>query len=603
MDLTTKIKELPTNSGVYIMKNSAGEVIYVGKAKNLKNRVTQYFQNHKNHTLKVRNMVSNIADFRYIVVPNEAEALALENNLIKRYQPYYNILLKDGKSYPYIKINMHQDFPKLEVVRKLKRDGSKYFGPYFAGVRPTELIKMIHNAYPLRLCGKLVKRSRPCLNYDLGLCSAPCCGLITKEEYHKILNQAIEFLNGKFSDVQQILYDKMIRLADNEQFELALAIKEQLSMLDHLKQKTLTFMPTLDNIDAFAWSSNGAVASVAVLIVRGGRSVGVDCFHLVDPELDVQNSITQFLMQYYTTQALPPEQVLLPFEPASDLVEWLNSQRKLASIGRISSVSVTNPKKGMKKKLLDIAKENAEMYLEKAVEQEKREADYTTGACKSLATILGLEKIRRMECYDISNIGGVLSVASMVVMLDGKPLFSHYRKFRIKNVVGADDFASMKEVLSRRLSKLDDDDPSFSSRPDLIVVDGGKGQLSSVMEVLQTLNLNIAVVALAKQEEEVFVPNKSEPIIIPRNHNALKLLIRIRDEAHRTAITYHRSLRNKVTSILEDIEGIGEVKRKNLIKHFKSLDNIKSASIAELCTVPSISQKDAENIKKFFESE
>ena len=315
MDLKTKIRELPQNSGVYIMKNIDGEVIYVGKAKNLKNRVSQYFQNSRSHTVKVNSMVKNIADFYYIVTPNEAEALALENNLIKRYQPYYNILLKDGKSYPYIRIDLKQDFPKFEIVRKLKRDNAKYFGPYFAGVRPVELLKMINNAYPLRMCGgKLQKRVRPCINYDLGLCSAPCCGLIDKESYHEYVKKAIDFLNGKFSEVQEILQEKMQKLADNEQFELALTIRDDLEMLDRIRQKTLTFMPNLDNIDAFAWASNGSTASIAVLVIRGGRSVGVDCFHLVDPEISLEDSLTQFITQYYSISAIPPEQILIPFE-------------------------------------------------------------------------------------------------------------------------------------------------------------------------------------------------------------------------------------------------------------------------------------------------
>lgn len=609
MELKTKIQELPTNSGVYIMKDASGEVIYVGKAKNLKNRVSQYFQHSKNHTVKVNSMVKNIADFYYIITPNEAEALALENNLIKRYQPYYNILLKDGKSYPYIRIDLKQDFPHLEITRKLKRDGAKYFGPYFAGVKPLDLIKMINNAYPLRMCkgANPPKRTRPCINYDLGLCSAPCVKYITKQEYAKYVKKAIDFLNGKYSEVQEILQAKMERLAENEQFELALTIRDNLKILDKIKQKTLTFMPNLDNIDAFAWASNGSVASIAVLIIRGGRSVGVDCFHLVDAELNLEDSLTQFITQYYSTSALPPEQVLIPFEDNYSLKEWLTEQRKQGAVGRTSAVELIYPKKGEKRKLLEIAQKNAEMYLEKAVETEKRTQDLTTGAVEKLGEILGLPRPpRRMECYDISNIGGVLSVASMVVFIDGVAKTSHYRKFHIKSVEGANDFASMREVITRRFNELKKEgntDPSFSSKPDLIVIDGGKGQLSNAVKAMQDCGFNVAMIGLAKREEEVFLPNKSEPIIIPRSHNSLKLLQRIRDESHRFAITFHRSLRNKVTSILEEIEGIGPKKRRNLIKHFKSIQSIKEATIEELKQVDSITEKDAIAIHKYLNGE
>ena len=604
MDLKTKIKELPTNSGVYIMKNINGEVIYVGKAKNLKNRVTQYFQNSKNHTIKVTSMVKNIADFHYIITPNEAEAFALENNLIKRYQPYYNILLKDGKSYPYIRIDVKQDFPRLEIVRKLKRDGAKYFGPYFAGANPTDLIKMIQNAYPLRMCSgsKLPKRTRPCINYDMGLCSAPCMAKIDKQGYKDLLKKAMDFLNGKYAEVQEILAQKMTTLAENEQFELAMSIRDSLAMLDRMKQKTLTFMPNLDNIDAFAWASNGSVASVAVLVVRGGRSVGVDCFHLIDSEIGMEDSLAQFITQYYSTTALPPEQVLIPFEPEPAFCEWLTEQRKQGAVGRTSAVELTYPQRGEKRQLLNIAKQNAEMYLDKAIEKEKRLQDYTTGAVAKLGEILNINPPRRMECYDISNIGGLLSVASMVVFIDGEAKTSHYRKFHIKTVEGANDFASMQEVISRRFNELkkeDSSDPSFSSKPDLIVIDGGKGQLSNARIAMNNCGYDVPMVGLAKQDEEIFVPNQSQPIMLPRTHNSLKLLQRIRDESHRFAITFHRSLRNKVTSVLEEVPGIGPKKRKNLIKSFKSLENMKKATIEELQEVDGISQKDAYALYNF----
>lgn len=606
MDLQTKIRELPTNSGVYIMKNAQGEVIYVGKAKNLKNRVSQYFQNSKSHTIKVRNMVSHIADFYYIITPNEVEAFALENNLIKRFMPYYNILLKDGKSYPYIRIDVREDYPRLEITRKLKRDGARYFGPYFAGIRAGELLQMLHHAFPLRMCGgKLASRQRPCINHDMGLCVAPCMGGVTREDYHQILDRAIEFLNGKYEGVQEVLREKMLRLAENEQFEAAIAIRDDLNMLDRLKQRTLTFLPNLDDIDAFAWASNGAVASVAVLVVRGGRSVGVDCYHLLDPDLGQEESLRQFLTQYYSTQALPPSMVLLPFEPEQAFKDWLTEQRKTNAGGRIGSVDVQNPKKGAKRQLLDIAQQNATLYLDKAVESERRNFDLTTGAVEKLGEILHLPRPpRRMECYDISNIGGVLSVASMIVFLDGVAQPSLYRKFKIKTVQGADDFASMREVITRRLNELskpEQNDPSFGNKPDLIVVDGGKGQLSNAAAAIAECGYtDIALVGLAKQQEEIFVPDKSQPILLPRSHNALKLLQRIRDESHRFAITFHRSLRNKVSSILEEIDGIGPTKRRNLIRHFKSLDKIKAASIEELIAVPGITQKDAQKISEYF---
>lgn len=362
-------------------------------------------------------------------------------------------------------------------------------------------------------------------------------------------------------------------------------------------------MPNLDNIDAFAWASNGNVASVAVLIIRGGRSIGVDFFHLVDAELQEEESLTQFITQYYSTTALPPEQILIPFEPNSSLQEWLTQERKQGGIGQ-SKVVLSCPQRGDKKQILAIAKQNAEMYLEKAVEKDKRIQDYTTGAVEKLGEVLSLSNPpRRMECYDISNIGGVLNVASMVVFVDGEARPNLYRKFHIKSVEGADDFASMKEVITRRfqeLKKEGNQDVSFSVKPDLIVIDGGKGQLSNARQAMLDQNIEVPMISLAKQDEEIYTPNNPTPLHLSRSHNALKLLQRIRDEAHRFAITFHRNLRNKITSILEEIDGIGPTKRKNLIKEFKSIENIKNSSIEELMKVKGISQKDAVNIYKYF---
>ncbi len=602
-----KVKHLPKNSGVYIMENVNGEVIYVGKAVNLKNRVSQYFQENKNHTVKVRAMVSNIADFRYIITKNEYEALALENNLIKRYQPYYNILLKDGKSYPYIKIDMREMFPHFVITRKLKKDGSKYFGPYFAGIRPLDLLETINLAYPLRTCSgaKLPKRQRPCLNYDLGLCSAPCVGKITQNEYLHYVQKAIDFLKGNDNEVRDILEQKMQRFADLEQFETAINYRDKLQMLDRLGSHTLAFLPNTTDLDVFAYASNGNTACVAVVSVRGGRSVGVECFHVLDALIPEREALSAIMLQYYDTVGIAPKEIVVNFDEsdAPELVQLLNVEHKNSEVFGNGEIHLINAQKGDKHQLYLMAQENALLYLDKFVEDERRKEDMTVGAVTNLGKILNLpHRPSRMECYDISNISGVFSVASMVVFVEGEPRKSHYRKFHIKTVVGANDFASMREVITRRFNEVNKEpkDPSFGAVPDLIVVDGGKGQLSNAYEAMRACGYNVPMVGLAKQEEEVFVVGQSQPVIIPRTYTALKLLQRIRDESHRFAITFHKSLRNKVSSVLEDIDGIGPTKRKALYDHFKSIDAISKASVEELCSIKSINQKDARAIFEYF---
>ena len=606
MDIRQKIKELPTDSGVYIMKNATGEIIYIGKAKNLKNRVSQYFRNSKDFPVKVKAMVSNIADFSYIVTNTELEALALENNLIKKHQPYYNILLKDDKSYPYIKLNLKSDFPKLEVTRTLRKDGAKYFGPYIAGMRANEIIKTLCYAYPLRTCNVKITKTpkRPCLNYHLGLCSAPCAGKISKEDYKKLIDEVISFLNGHDDKVSKVLEQKMQSAAKAEQFETAIVLRDRLEMLKKLGRSTITYLNKYENLDVFAWATNGSLASLAVLLVRGGKSVGCETFHLIDVSLGMKESIEQFIPQYYLNARVPAE-IVVPCEINEVLNEWLNQQRQSGlGIDGKGNVKITFAKKGEKAKLLEIAKKNAELALDKFVETEKRNYDYTSGAVDKLQEILKLKKRpRKMECYDISNISGVLSVASMVVFWEGKPDKAKYRRFRIKTVEGPNDFASMNEVLTRRFEeskKPNKDDESFSILPDLIVIDGGKGQLSSAYNAMLKCGVNVPMIGLAKKEEEVFLPNQSEPIVLPRSHNSLKMLQRIRDESHRFAITYHRSLRNKTQSILHQIEGIGPTKTKLLIKYFKGIDKIKTATKDELRKVKSLTNKDIDNIYKFF---
>lgn len=607
MDIKQKVKQLPTNSGVYIMENRNGEVIYVGKAINLKNRVSQYFQDSKNHTVKVKAMVSNIADFRYIITKNEYEALALENNLIKRYQPYYNILLKDSKSYPYIRLDANEPFPHFTITRKLKKDGAKYFGPFFAGVRPVDLLETINLVYPIRTCSgfNLPKRTRPCLNYDMGLCSAPCVNKISQEEYYRYIQKAIDFLKGNDKEVREVLEQKMENFASLEQYETAMNYRDKLRMLDRVGSHTIAFLPNTTNLDVFAYATNGNTACVSVLSVRGGRSVGVECFHLLDAFTPPEQAVSSLIAQYYDSVGLAPKEIIIGFDEdkAKDLNIYLNQQHRNSEIFGNAEIRITNAQKGDKHKLYLMAYDNALLYLDKFVEQDRRIEDMTIGAVNQLQQILKLNnRPSRMECYDISNISGVLSVASMVVFVEGEPQKNSYRKFHIKTVEGANDFASMYEVISRRLRDVKEkqDDPSFKIVPDLIVVDGGKGQLSNAYKAIKDSGFDIPVVSLAKQEEEVYVVSQSQPIIIPRSYTSLKLLQRIRDESHRFAITFHKSLRNKVSSVLDEIPGIGKVKQKLLYKNFKSIDLISSASIEQLSSIKGISLKDAKAIFNYF---
>ena len=607
MDIKQKVKQLPSNSGVYLMENHNGEIIYVGKAINLKNRVSQYFQDSKNHTTKVKAMVSNIADFRYIITKNEYEALALENNLIKRYQPYYNILLKDGKSYPYIRIDTNEPYPHFTITRKLKRDGAKYFGPFFAGVRPVELLETINLVYPIRTCSgfNLPKRKRHCLNYDMGLCSAPCVNKINQAQYQNYVQKAISFLKGDDKEVRQVLETKMQNFAKLEQYETAMNYRDKLRMLDRVGTHTIAFLPNTADLDVFAYASNGNTACIAVLSVRGGRSVGVECFHLLDAFTPPEQAVSSLIIQYYDTVGIAPKEIVIGFDEqkVKDLEIYLNQQHRNSEIYGNGEIHLYNAQKGDKHKLYLMAYENALLYLDKFVEQDRRIEDMTIGAVNQLQQILSLNnRPSRIECYDISNIGGVMSVASMVVFIEGEPKKSFYRKFHIKTVDGANDFASMYEVISRRLNdiKTKKDDPSFCVAPDLIVVDGGKGQLSNAHKAVKDCGYDIPIISLAKQEEEVFVLSQPQPINIPKSYTSLKLLQRLRDESHRFAITFHKSIRNKVSSVLDDIAGIGKVKQKILYKNFKSIEAIINASVQQLADIKGISEKDAKAIFAYF---
>ncbi len=593
-----KLKLLPRKSGVYIMKDENGTVIYVGKAKVLKNRVSQYFQNSPKPS-KVQAMVDNIDDFEYFITISEMDALALESNLIKKYQPFYNILLKDGKQFPYIKINMKESFPKLEIVRKVKPDGAKYFGPYFNGIDIREIVKTINTAFKLRTCNQKISNTsmakRECLNYSLGLCSAPCTKKITSEEYHKELTRVINFLNGNDDEIEEILKNKMENAANSENFENALVYRDRLKMVTKLKQRIVANLPKNVNKDIFAYHTNGLSGVITSMIVRGGKILGVMNYEYNDAELEEKETLFNFLIQYYQN-VLVPDDIILSHD-IDDKELLLNYLGKKANI-------ITNPH-GVNKTLLDMAKDNAEDYLEKHIEKEQLKYNNTLGALKQLKEKLNLVNFpHRMECYDISNISGTNKTCSMVVFINGEPSKKDYRKFKIKTVKGSNDFASLQEALTRRLTRLKNQDgESFKEKPDLLIIDGGKGQLSACYEVLQESGIKgIDMISLAKRIEEVFKPNNSTPILLKPASSELRMLQRIRDEAHRFTITFHRELRNKqqTHSAVEDIPGVGEVKAKSLLNAFGTTENIKSASIDELTSVKGIHLALAETIYSHF---
>lgn len=593
-----KLKLLPRKSGVYIMKDSNGTVIYVGKAKVLKNRVSQYFQNSPKPS-KVQAMVDSIDDFEYFITISEMDALALESNLIKKYQPFYNILLKDGKQFPYIKINIKESFPKLEIVRKVKPDGAKYFGPYFNGIDIREIVKTINTAFKLRTCNQKISNTsmakRECLNYSLGLCSAPCTKKITSEEYHRELTRVINFLNGNDDEIEEILKTKMENSANSENFENALVYRDRLKMVTKLKQRIVANLPKNVNKDIFAYHTNGLSGVITSMIVRGGKILGLMNYAYNDAELEEKETLFNFLIQYYQN-VLVPDDIILSHD-IYDKELLLNYLGKKANI-------ITNPH-GVNKTLLDMAKDNAEDYLEKHIEKEQLKYNNTLGALKQLKEKLNLVNFpHRMECYDISNISGTNKTCSMVVFINGEPSKNEYRKFKIKTVKGANDFASLQEALTRRLTRLKNQDgESFKEKPDLLIIDGGKGQLSACHEVLQESGINgIDMISLAKRIEEVFKPNNSTPILLKPASSELRMLQRIRDEAHRFTITFHRQLRNKqqTHSAVDDIPGVGEVKAKALLNAFGTSENIKSASIDELTSVKGIHLALAETIYNHF---
>lgn len=596
-----KLKTLTTKPGVYVMRNKSGEIIYIGKAKNLKNRVSQYFRNSPKPS-KVQAMVNNVDDFDYFIAVSELDALGLESNLIHKHQPFYNILLKDGKAFPYIKIDLKEDFPRLEIVRKVKKnDGCKYFGPYIAGIDPREILKTINMAFKIRTCKLKINSSthakRECLNYSLGLCLAPCTGRTTKEEYGEEIKKVVRFLNGNDDEIEKILKEKMEIASNLQNFERAIELRESLKMVTKLKQRVVANLPKDVNKDVFAYYTDGISGVINVMVVRGGKILGIVNFEQSDAELEEADTLFNFISQYYGNMLVPNEIIVSHPIDEELLKDFLEKNVKV----------ISNPH-GVNLTLLKMAKENAEEYLEKKMEKEKIAYNSSIGAMKMLQEKLSLKNLpRRIECYDISHISGTNKVASMVVFVNGIAEKKEYRKFKIKTVEGNDDFASLKETLSRRLQRYKDQNgESFKEKPDLLVIDGGKGQLSSCYEILRSFNLEkeIDIISLAKKLEEVYTVHSNLPIVLKYGSAELKLLQRVRDEAHRFAITFHRQIRtNAQTHLeLEEINGLGKVKINALLKAFGSTKNIKNASIEELCLVKGIHETLAHDIKKFFDN-
>jgi len=608
--LETKIAKLPESPGCYLMKDAEGTIIYVGKAVNLKNRVRSYFRDTY-HTPKVAAMISHIADFDVLLCDTNLEALCLECNLIKHHKPYYNILLKDDKHYPYLRVDLKEPFPRLTLARRMEKDGAKYFGPYIGATAVKQVIDAVRGVFPLRTCKQalpLKTPRRPCINYDIGRCMAPCAGKCTEEAYWDMLDGVLSFLNGDYKQVVDKLKADMMTAAEKMQYEKAAVIRDKIRDVQGLMERQIAIQTEQAEQDIIALAQDGLDAMIQIVYVRGGRMIGGEHFALPQEGSEEPGEVlASFLTQYYEDGNLIPRHVLcqaLPEGATEQLEQWLRQQKNAA-------VSLRTPRRGEKHDLVLLAAKNAADALEKRNARSAIREERTVGAAASLGRILGLENPpRRIEGYDISNTQGVLSVASMVVFIDGVPAKKEYRRFRIKTVVGANDFASMNEVLRRRFTHGLEEKAQreaagqspiggkFSDLPDLILIDGGPQQLRFAQEALQELGVNIPMFGLAEVGERIFLPGREEPICLDHHTPELHLVQRIRDEAHRFGITHHRALRGKafVHSQLEDIPGIGPKRRKALLTRFGSLKAIREATEEELLATPGISKPAAEAV-------
>ncbi len=615
-DVEAELKKLPAKPGVYLMHDGRDEIIYVGKAISLKNRVRQYFQSSRNKTSKIEQMVERIARFEYIVTDSELEALVLECNLIKEHRPRYNTMLKDGKTYPYIKATIQEDYPRLLFSRELKKDKSRYFGPYTNAGAVKESLDLMYKLYQIRTCNrslpKDIGKGRPCLNYHIKQCSAPCQGYISKEEYQKNFARALEFLNGNYGPLFKELEAKMLEASEAMDFEKAIEYREALASVKQVAQKQKITSYGLEDRDIIAMAKDSQDAVVQVFFVREGRLIGRDHFHLsIAAAEDDRQILTSFVTQFYAGTPFIPRELLVqfPLEDEEVISQWLSAKRG-------QKVRLISPKKGEKERLVELAAKNAKLVLDQDKEKIKREELRTIGAMNQIGSWLGLPGLRRIEAFDISNTGGFSSVGSMIVYEDGKPKTSDYRKFRIQTVQGPNDYASMEEVLTRRFTHGMEEEKelkekgmelshgSFNRFPDLIMMDGGRGQVNIALGVMEKLSLSIPVCGMVKDDNHrtrgLYYHNVEIPI--DKHSEGFRLITRIQDEAHRFAIEYHRSLRSKtqVRSILDEIPGIGPARRKALMKHFKSQEAVREASVEELAAAPQMNRRAAEEVYKFF---
>lgn len=618
-DIEEELKKLPAKPGVYIMHDEADTILYVGKAVNLHNRVRSYFRKIHGRGPQIEKMVQQIARFEYIVTDSELEALVLENNLIKENSPKYNTLLKDDKTYPFIKVTVSEEFPRVLFSREMKKDRSRYFGPYTSAAAVKDTIELLNKLFKLRTCNRVLPRDlgqeRPCLNHHIGQCLAPCQGYIDQEEYRKRVDQALDFLGGNYNMILKDLEKRMQDAAEELNFEEAIRYRDLFESVKSVSQKQKITHSDGEDKDIIAMAQDEQDAVIQVFFVRGGKLIGREHYYMTNVSgLPRRDILQQFIQQFYAGTPFLPRELMLQeaVEDMDVLEQWLSSKRG-------SRVYLRVPRKGSKEKLVELAGQNAALILSKDKEKIRREEGRTIGAVKEIALLLRLEHISRMEAFDISNISGFENVGSMVVYEKGKPKRSDYRKFKIETVSGPDDYACMKEVLTRRFvhgmeereelsaKKMDTEYGSFTKFPDLLLMDGGKGQVNIALEVLKELKIDIPVCGMVKDDNHrtrgLYYHNQELPI--DKHSEGFKLITRIQDEAHRFAIEYHRSLRSKtqVKSVLEDIPGVGETRRKALMRRFKSIDEMKTASVEQFSAIPEIPENVAKGIYAFFHPE